>query len=125
MVSLDDPLQRIMSNNSTHLSLSSENLNISRITQFDDSENVDKPCLRKAISLDSLRLVRTSAGNDNDSYREDSRSPTASSGIEGGSIKDYSPMQIDVIAGDSASIDTQEEVKYFKDKQPVSCYYYM
>ena len=86
--------------------------------------------VRRAVSLDSVRPPGSGSGKkrhpDEDGYHRHSRvgasceaggsrspSPTASSGIESGSIKD-SPMQIaDVLTADSSSIDTQDDPQSF------------
>ncbi|XP_062564047.1 probable Rho GTPase-activating protein CG5521 isoform X2 [Armigeres subalbatus] len=114
-LNVEHSLNRMLSNASgAMLSISNENLDISRFSQCDDSLVMGVPTLRRALSLDSIRPTsgknRGNVGNDTDSYRCGSRSPspTASSGIESGSIKD-SPMQIDVLTADSSSIDTQDE----------------
>lgn len=94
---VENSLNRILSKVPHNISLSSEALNISK-------SNKEGTKLRRALSLDSVRYRHY-----NDSYRGSrTPSPTASNGIEGGSIKD-SPLQIDMLAGDSSSIDTQED----------------
>lgn len=93
------------------LSTSTDNLNISRIStgsQQGNQHNLGRTPststkLRRAISLDSVRPQCAESGRGSRSP-----SPTASSGMEGGSIKD-SPLQIDGLAGDSSSIDTQDD----------------
>lgn len=114
-MNVEHSLNRMLSNASAGgLSISNENLDISRFSHCDESLVMGVPTLRRALSLDSIRPTankhRGNVGNDTDSYRCGSRSPspTASSGIESGSIKD-SPMQIDVLTADSSSIDTQDE----------------
>lgn len=84
-------------------SISMETLNISRISQSGESAGT----VRRTLSLDSIRQKN----EDTDSFRGSrSPSPTASSGIEGGSIKD-SPLQIDVLGGgDSSSIETHDDI---------------
>ncbi|XP_055618847.1 probable Rho GTPase-activating protein CG5521 isoform X2 [Toxorhynchites rutilus septentrionalis] len=111
---VEHSLNRMLSNTSGGgLSISNEHLDVSRFSQCDESIVIGPPTIRRALSLDSIRPPpgkNRSVGNDSDSYRCGSRSPspTASSGIESGSIKD-SPMQIDVLTADSSSIDTQDE----------------
>lgn len=105
---VENSLTRILSNTSTNMSISAETLNNSIIIQAAPSTGT----LRRALSLDSLREKRDGERNSR------SPSPTASSGIEGGSIKD-SPMQIDNIGGDSSSIDTQEDVSYSSEKRSI------
>ncbi|XP_065085904.1 probable Rho GTPase-activating protein CG5521 isoform X2 [Ochlerotatus camptorhynchus] len=111
-MAVEHSLNRMISNVSGGgLSISNENLDLSRFSQCDESLVMGVPTLRRALSLDSIRpSPGKNRGNDTDSYRCGSRSPspTASSGIESGSIKD-SPMQIDVLTADSSSIDTQDE----------------
>lgn len=96
---VESSLNRILSNVPQQLSVSNETLNRSK---FSGLENGNQ--LRKALSLDSIR------GQQFGESPRGSRtpSPTASNGIEGGSIKD-SPIQIDMLTGDSSSIDTQED----------------
>ncbi|CRL05977.1 CLUMA_CG018909, isoform A [Clunio marinus] len=99
---VEHTLTRMTSTISTQLSISMETLNISKIsTNCEPMNNA-----RRALSLDSIRQKN----DDNESYRESrSPSPTASSGIDGNSIKD-SPLQMDVLAGgDSSSIETHDE----------------
>lgn len=114
-IAVEHSLNRMLSHTSGGaLSISSENMDVSRFSQCDESILLGPPApIRRALSLDSIRPSpgkHRMAGNDSDSYRCGSRSPspTASSGIESGSIKD-SPMQIDVLTADSSSIDTQDE----------------
>ncbi|XP_058461535.1 probable Rho GTPase-activating protein CG5521 isoform X1 [Malaya genurostris] len=113
-MAVEHSLNRMLSNHSGGgLSISNENLEVSRFSQCDESLMMGPPTIRRALSLDSIRPSpgKTRAiGNDSDSYRCGSRSPspTASSGIESGSIKD-SPIQMDVLTADSSSIDTQDE----------------
>lgn len=97
---LERTLTRMTSNMSTQMSISMETLNISRVSTGEPSG------ARRALSLDSIRQKN----DDNESYRGSrSPSPTASSGLDGNSIKD-SPLQMDVLAGgDSSSIETQDE----------------
>lgn len=96
-------LNRMMSTTPVHLSISNETLNTTGNT-------ISGNTFRRAISLDSVRQNQVNEGTEDAESGRGSRtpSPTASSGIEGGSIKD-SPMQIDVMTGDSSSIDTQDE----------------
>lgn len=109
---VEHSLIRILSNTSTHLSISSETLNNSIMIQAPSNGT-----LRRAVSLDSIRAERASSEGDNEPNSR-SPSPTASSGLDGGSIKD-SPMQIDNIGGDSSSIDTLEEMNYSSDKRSI------
>lgn len=92
---LETSLTRILSNTSTQMSISAENLNNS-------FQLGPKGALRRAVSLDSVRM------QDENYHNSRSPSPTASSGLDGGSIKDTA-LQIDGIGGDSSSIDTQED----------------
>lgn len=97
---IETSLNRILAEVPPIVSISSEALNHSKLSQSSESGNP----LRKALSLDSVRAQQYA-----DSPRGSrTPSPTASNGLEGGSIKD-SPMQIDMITGDSSSIDTQED----------------
>lgn len=95
-------LTRMTSNMSTQMSISMEALNISRISTNEPSSSGG----RRALSLDSIRQKN----EDNESYHGSrSPSPTASSGLDGNSLKD-SPLQMDVLAGgDSSSIETHDE----------------
>lgn len=97
---IEHTLTRMTSNVSAQLSISMETLNISKISAGEPTG------ARRALSLDSIRQKN----EDNESFRESrSPSPTASSGLDGNSIKD-SPLQMDVLAGgDSSSIETQDE----------------
>lgn len=97
---VEHTLTRMASNMSAQLSISMEALNISKISTNESSG------ARRALSLDSIRQKN----EDNESYRGSrSPSPTASSGLDGNSIKD-SPLQMDVMAGgDSSSIENQDE----------------
>lgn len=111
-------LNRIMSGTPADISISSETLNASRMSYSADLDATlthrgSRRGFRRALSLDSLRPNAHKEGGDSDRTRGGSRtpSPTASSGIDGGSIKD-SPMQIDVITGDTSSIDTQEDSNF-------------
>ncbi|XP_070503032.1 probable Rho GTPase-activating protein CG5521 isoform X2 [Chironomus tepperi] len=100
-VSIEQTLSK-MNNLSQQMSVSMETLNMSKISNCGDQGT-----LRRALSLDSIRQK----GDDNESYRESrSPSPTASSGLDGNSIKD-SPHAIDAIAsgGDSSSLETHDE----------------
>uniref|UniRef100_A0A8D8AP22 Probable Rho GTPase-activating protein CG5521 n=1 Tax=Culex pipiens TaxID=7175 RepID=A0A8D8AP22_CULPI len=128
-MTVEHSLNRMLTNNSG-LSISSENLEVSRFSHCDESILLGPPptaTLRRALSLDSIRPSPgktrgggVAAGTDSDSYRCGSRSPspTASSGIESGSIKD-SPMQIDVLTADSSSIDTQDENNVSADRRSI------
>lgn len=97
---IEHTLTRMTSNVSAQMSISMETLNISRISTGEPSG------ARRALSLDSIRQKN----DDNESYHGSrSPSPTASSGLDGNSIKD-SPLQMDVLAGgDSSSIETHDE----------------
>lgn len=101
---VETSLSRILSTVPTTLCVSSEALNTSRISQSGtDGSNQ----LRRALSLDSIRCNQYS-----ESFRGSrTPSPTASNGIENGSIKD-SPIQIDMLTGDSSSIDTQDDSNF-------------
>ena len=95
-------LTRMTSNMSTQMSISMETLNISRISTNEPSSSG----ARRALSLDSVRQ----RNDDNESYHGSrSPSPTASSGLDGNSLKD-SPLQMDMLAGgDSSSIEAHDE----------------
>ncbi|XP_061497090.1 probable Rho GTPase-activating protein CG5521 isoform X1 [Anopheles gambiae] len=134
----DHSFSRLLSNTSTFLSISSENLEMASFSECTevplggDSQvgSVVGGVVRRAVSLDSVRPPGSGSGKkrhpDEDGYHRHSRvgasceaggsrspSPTASSGIESGSIKD-SPMQIaDVLTADSSSIDTQDDPQSF------------
>ncbi|KAG5670487.1 hypothetical protein PVAND_000749 [Polypedilum vanderplanki] len=99
-INIEQSINKI-ANISAHLSVSMETLNISKMSSSGDQGNV-----RKALSLDSIQQ----RNDDNESFRESrSPSPTASSGLDGNSIKD-SPHAIDAIAaGDSSSLETHDE----------------
>lgn len=85
---------------STNISVSNEALNVSKLSQI-SFEGPNQ--LRRALSLDSIHCnLLTESPRDSRTP-----SPTASNGIEGGSIKDT--IQIDMLAGDSSSIDTQDD----------------
>ncbi len=97
---VESTISKLLANTSGQLSVSMETLNITRLSQSGESAAT----VRRALSLDSIRLKN----EDSESFRGSrSPSPTASSGIEGGSIKD-SPLQIEM-GGDSSSLETQEE----------------
>lgn len=106
---IENSLTRILSNTSTNMSISAETLNNSMIILAAPTNGT----LRRALSLDSLRMDKRDGDRNSRSP-----SPTASSGMEGGSIKD-SPMQIDNIGGDSSSIDTQEDISYSSEKRSI------
>lgn len=90
---VENSLIKMLSSTTTNLSSSSEVLNVSRISQSSsDAPNQ----LRRALSLDSIRCNPLS-----ESPRTRSPSPTASNGMESGSIKDTA-LQIDMLAGDSS-----------------------
>ncbi|XP_055321595.1 probable Rho GTPase-activating protein CG5521 isoform X1 [Sitodiplosis mosellana] len=96
---VESSLNKILSSVPSNLSVSTEALNISKLSQSGDGSTP----LRRALSLDSIRhhpLGESTRGSR-------TPSPTASNGIEGGSIKDT--IQIDMLAGDSSSIDTQDD----------------
>lgn len=97
---VENSLNKLLSSAPSNISLSSETLNVSRLSQNSDSGHSQ---LRRALSLDSIRCHPLG-----DSARGSrTPSPTASNGIEGGSIKDT--IQLDMLAGDSSSIDTQDD----------------
>lgn len=106
---VEHSLNRLMSITS-NISVSSDALNSIRLGQNGIVPAHGTGTLRRVVSLDSVRPCTNSGDQyDHESIRGSrSPSPTASSGIEGGSIKD-SPMQIEMMTGDSSSIDTQEE----------------
>lgn len=96
---VESSLNKMLSSVPSNLSISSEALNVSRLSRSSDGHNQ----LRRALSLDSIRchpLGESARGSR-------TPSPTASNGIEGGSIKDT--IQLDMLAGDSSSIDTQDD----------------
>lgn len=98
--SLNKMLASIPSNINTNINLSNGLLDVSKFSQSSDGAS---PPLRKALSLDSIRyhpMGESARGSR-------TPSPTASNGIEGGSIKDT--IQLDMLAGDSSSIDTQDD----------------
>ncbi|CAD7084282.1 unnamed protein product [Hermetia illucens] len=103
--SVEHSLNLMLSHSPVEISISTETLNSSRLSHHGDS-------LRRTMSLDTLqgnKKSREVADDEIESGRASrSPSPTASSGIEGGSIKD-SPMQIDVLAGDGSSADAPDE----------------
>ncbi|XP_059614307.1 probable Rho GTPase-activating protein CG5521 [Phlebotomus argentipes] len=113
-VNVEHSLNRMLSNTPTNLSISSEALNTSRSSQSGGESNT----LRRALSLDSIRPTGEVARGDDSRHDSRSPSPTASSGIEGGSIKD-SPLQIDMMTGDSSSIDTQEDGNVSIDRRSI------
>lgn len=96
---VESSLNKILSSVPSNLSISTEALNISKLSQSSDGPTP----LRRALSLDSIRHLPL--GESTRGSR--TPSPTASNGIEGGSIKDT--IQIDMLAGDSSSIDTQDD----------------
>lgn len=79
------------------------NNELSDVTKFSQIESGRPHRIRRALSLDSIRW------NPLDESPRESRtpSPTVSNGMESGSIKDT--IQIDMLAGDSSSIDTQDD----------------
>lgn len=97
---VETSLNKLLSSTASNVNGSTETLNISKISQSSDGASQ----LRRAISLDSIRchLIGDSPRGSR------SPSPTASNGIEGGSIKDT--IQIDMLTGDSSSIDTQDDL---------------
>lgn len=109
--SVEHSLNVMLANVPQDISISSETLNSTRISVM-GSGNGDT--FRRALSLDSLHPNKKCGGTiEDDDGGESGResrtpSPTASSGIEGGSIKD-SPMQIDVLAVDSSNTDSQDD----------------
>ncbi|XP_049278160.1 probable Rho GTPase-activating protein CG5521 [Anopheles funestus] len=136
----DHSFSRLLSNTSTFLSISSENLEMASFSECTEVIPLGSEghggsgagsVLRRAVSLDSVRPPGAGGSakkdhSDDDGYRHHrvgtscetgggsrSPSPTASSGIESGSIKD-SPMQIaDALTADSSSIDTQDDPQSF------------
>uniref|UniRef100_A0A182W1K5 Rap-GAP domain-containing protein n=1 Tax=Anopheles minimus TaxID=112268 RepID=A0A182W1K5_9DIPT len=136
----DHSFSRLLSNTSTFLSISSENLEMASFSECTEVLPIGGDVqggsgvgsvLRRAVSLDSVRpsgggsRKKDHSGDDDYHHRHDrvgtsceaggsrSPSPTASSGIESGSIKD-SPMQItDALTADSSSIDTQDDPQSF------------
>lgn len=96
---IEHTLSRMTSNISSHISISMETLNISKISAIETNVT------RRALSLDSI----CQKIEDNESFRESrSPSPTASSGLDGNSIKD-SPLQMDVLGGDTSSIENHDQ----------------
>ncbi|XP_058057907.1 probable Rho GTPase-activating protein CG5521 [Anopheles bellator] len=136
-VAADHSFVRMLSNTSTFLSISSENMEMASFSECHDtsltSAGAGGGIGRRAVSLDS---VRPGPGDDGSQKHDGtasgyrgvgdgpggagggaggsrSPSPTASSGIESGSIKD-SPMQLaDALTADSSSIDTQDDPQSF------------
>jgi hypothetical protein len=98
---VEHTLTRMSSIVSAQISISMETLNMSKISNGEPSG------FRRALSLDSIKRQKN---EDNESYRGSrSPSPTASSGLDGNSIKD-SPLQMDMLAGgDSSSIEPHDE----------------
>lgn len=100
------------------LSISSDTLNASKVSYNGDSSATSGDKFRRTVSLDSLKQLTAStdtagaaaATTESDSFRGSSRSPspTASSGLDGGSIKD-SPLQIDGLSTDNNSLETQPD----------------
>lgn len=104
------------------LSISSDTLNASKLSYSGDGSApsvggaaggaVDSRAFRRTVSLDSLKQLAAAGenGGATDSFRGSSRSPspTASSGLDGGSIKD-SPLQIDGLSTDNNSLETQPD----------------
>lgn len=99
---VETSLNKLLSNVSTNVSASSETLNISKLSQ---SSSDGPNQLRRALSLDSIRYNNLLLNESPHGSR--TPSPTASNGIESGSIKDT--IQLDMLAGDSSSIDTQDD----------------
>lgn len=97
---VEHTLTRMTSNLSAQMSISMETLNMSKLSGGEPAS------ARRALSLDSIRQKN----DDSESYHGSrSPSPTASSGLDGNSMKD-SPLQMDVLAGgDSSSIETHDE----------------
>lgn len=90
---------------SNQLSVSMETLNISKISTSDHHHQQQQQ-LRRTLSLDSIRQQKF---DDSESYRGSrSPSPTASSGLDGNSVKD-SPHAIDLAGVDSNSLETHNE----------------
>lgn len=96
--------------NKSNISISIEHLGVSnkRISNVSSSYGN----LRRTVSLDSVKKMNDDpfiSNNKSESmHGSRSPSPTASSGIESASIKD-SPIQIDTLAVDSNSLDTQDD----------------
>lgn len=99
---VENSLNKMLSSVPSSISISSETLNVSNVSKVSQSSE-SAPQLRRALSLDSMRCHPF--GESTRSSR--TPSPTASNGLEGGSIKDT--IQIDMLAGDSSSIDTQDD----------------
>lgn len=96
---VESSLNKLLSSVPANLSVSTEALNASRLSQ---SSSDGSNQMRRALSLDSIRYQ--ALGESTRGSR--TPSPTAS-GIESGSIKDT--IQLDMLAGDSSSIDTQDD----------------
>lgn len=93
--------------NKSNITISIENLGVTskRISNVSSSYGQ----LRRTVSLDSVKKMNEESYNKTESmHGSRSPSPTASSGIESASIKD-SPIQIDTLAVDSNSMDTQDD----------------
>lgn len=110
MQELPIDMEQTLSRMSTQLSVSMEILNISKISTGENHQIHlhHQQQVRRALSLDSIRQQKM---DDNESFRDGSRSPspTASSGLDGNSMKD-SPHAIDAIAqGDSSSLETHDD----------------
>lgn len=90
---VENSLNKLLLSPPSNLSASSEALNVSQLSQ---SSGEAPNQLRRALSLDSIRFR-----GHTDSPRSRSPSPTASNGMESGSIKDTA-LQIDMLAGDSS-----------------------
>ncbi|XP_055382867.1 probable Rho GTPase-activating protein CG5521 isoform X2 [Condylostylus longicornis] len=116
-------------NSETDFSVSVETLSTNKESQScvrkSTLEN-RRETFRRAMSLDSLHIKKTAncenelnVDDENESvHGSRSPSPTASSGIEGGSIKD-SPIQIDCLAVDNSSVDTQEDIGNSLDRRSI------
>lgn len=96
--------------NITNISISTETLN--QPTKGIGERSSSYGQIRRTVSLDSIKKMSVETYNSNNKsesmHGSRSPSPTASSGIESASIKD-SPIQIDTLAVDSNSLDTQDD----------------
>lgn len=93
------------------ISISNETINTSKLI----GNGSPYGPLRRTVSLDSIKPINDEQYNLNNKsesiHGSRSPSPTASSGLESASMKD-SPIQIDTIAVDSNSLDTQEDADH-------------
>lgn len=99
--------EQMLTKMSNQLSVSMETLNISKISTAEQHHHHNQQQqLRRTLSLDSIRQQKY---DDSESYRGSrSPSPTASSGLDGNSVKD-SPHAIDIAGVDSNSLETHNE----------------